>query len=104
MPEFSFDFSYDPHRRVAWLTLHGHLDQAGAQRLQGVLGTVVGGLAPREVFVDVRGMARLERASVRRLIRAGAAAERYDCDIVLVNKGLTRDLQHPAQHNNPAVA
>jgi anti-anti-sigma regulatory factor len=104
MPEFSFDFSYDPHSGVAWLTLYGHLDRAGAQRLQRVLGTVVGGLAPQEVFVDVRGMARLERASVRRLIRAGTAAERHDCDIVLVNKGLTRDLRRPAQCSNPAVA
>ena len=104
MPEFSFEFSYDPHRRVAWLTLHGDLDQAGVQRLHGVLHTAVSGLAPQEVLVDVRGMARLDRASVRRLIRAGTAAERYDCDIVLVNRGLTRALRPPARLSNPAVA
>jgi anti-anti-sigma regulatory factor len=104
MPEFSFEFSYDLHRRVAWLTLHGHLDEAGAQRLQDVLGAVVGGLAPRKVLVGVRDLARLDRAVVRRLIRTGTAAGRYDCDIVLVNRGLTRDLRHPAQCSNPAVA
>jgi len=86
MPEFSFAFSYDVHRGVAWLTLLGCLDRAGAQRLQGVLRTVVGGLAPREVLVDMRDVACSDGVSVRRLVRAGAAAGRGGCDVVLVDR------------------
>jgi anti-anti-sigma regulatory factor len=86
MREFSFAFSYDMHRGVAWLTLLGGLDRAAAQRLYGVLRTVVGGLAPQEVLVDVRDLAYPDGASVHQLIRAGAAAEHYDCDIVLVSQ------------------
>jgi hypothetical protein len=86
MPEFSFAFSYDVHRGVAWLTLLGGLDRAGARRLQGVLRTVVSGLAPREVLVDMRDVACSDDVSVRRLVRAGAAAGRGDCDVVLVDQ------------------
>jgi hypothetical protein len=86
MPEFSFAFSYDIHRGVAWLTLLGCLDRAGAQRLQGVLRTVVSGLAPREVLVDMRDVACSDGVSVRRLVRDGAAAGRGGCDVVLVDR------------------
>jgi anti-anti-sigma regulatory factor len=104
MPEFSFAFSYDMRRGAAWLTLQGCLDRAGAQRLRSVLRTVIGGLAPHEVLVDVRDMACLDSASVHQVIHAGAGAEHYDCDIVLVRRGMTRYLRHPAQSFDPAVA
>jgi anti-anti-sigma regulatory factor len=86
MHEFSFAFSYDVHRGVAWLTLLGCLDRAGAQRLQGILRTVVGGLAPREVLVDMRDMACSDGVSVRRLVRASATAGRGGCDVMLVDR------------------
>jgi anti-anti-sigma regulatory factor len=74
------------HRGVAWLTLLGCLDRAGAQRLQRVLRTV-GGLAPREVLVDMRDVAYSDGVSVRRLVRAGAmAAGRGGSDVVLVDR------------------
>jgi anti-anti-sigma regulatory factor len=72
-------------RGVAWLTLLGCLDRAGAQRLQRVLRTV-SGWAPREVLTDMRDVACSDGVSVRRLVRAGAMAGRGGGDVVLVDR------------------
>ncbi|MDQ7909868.1 hypothetical protein RB614_35765 [Phytohabitans sp. ZYX-F-186] len=92
MTEFSFTFSYDQGRRVAWLALDGHLDGPAARRLRHAMRAAIGGLAPRKLLVDARDLSRLDSASVHRLFQAGTVTERPDCDIVLVTGGVVRVL------------
>jgi anti-anti-sigma regulatory factor len=96
MTEFSFTFSYDQDGHVAWLALAGYLDGPAARRLGRVLRAAVAGLEPRKLLVDARDLVHLDGAGIYRLFRAGAAADRPDCDIVLVTEDVVRVLTRSA--------
>lgn len=87
MADFSFAFSYDRSRGVAWLALDGCLDGPAAGRLRRVLRTALGGLAPRRLLVDARDVTHVDGGSIHSLLRAGPPTDRPACDIVLVTQG-----------------
>jgi hypothetical protein len=92
MTEFSFTFSYDRNRHVAWLALDGYLDGPAARRLRRIMQLAIGGFAPRKLLVDARELVQLDGASIYRLLQAGTVTDRADCDIVLVTAGVVRVL------------